>query len=81
MNDNLGRQWQRIVRKAGVEHITIHDLRRTYITRLIQARANLPTVQRLAGHANVTTTIDHYSEVSEDDLRAATAKLRAWRAG
>lgn len=74
--DNLGRMWGRIVREAGIEPITMHDLRRTYVTRLIRASVPLPTVQKLAGHANITTTIEHYNEVSTDDLRAGVAKLR-----
>ena len=66
----------RIVREAKTKPIRIHDLRATYVTRLIRAGVPLPTVQRLAGHANIATTIDYYNEVNTDDLRAGVAKLR-----
>ena len=73
--------WLAIVKAAGVEPITLHDLRRTYCTRLIQAGVPLPTVQRLAGHQNIGTTIDHYNEVADADLRAGVEKLRTWKVG
>ena len=38
-------------------------------------------VQKLAGHASITTTIEFYNEVSSDDLRKAAAKKRATVAG
>ncbi len=61
--------------------ITIHDLRRTYITQLIRGGASLPTVQQLAGHATVTTTVEFYNEVNDSDLREAVAKKRRASAG
>ena len=76
MNDNLGRRWARVIRQAGVSGVSIHDLRRTYITRLIRAGVPLPTVQRLAGHADIKTTLAHYNWVSDADLREGVAKLR-----
>ena len=69
------RTWQRIVRESGVKHITIHDLRSTYVTRLILAGVPLPTVQRLAGHADIKTTIKFYTWINDQDLRDGVSKL------
>lgn len=78
---NLNKRWHAVVKAAAVPPITVHDLRRTYITRMLAAGAPLTTVQRLAGHANVQTTVRYYTEVNDSDLRSAVRKLEATQAG
>ena len=45
--------------------VTPHILRHTYITRLILSGANIKTVQYLAGHADVSVTLNIYTKLVE----------------
>lgn len=48
----MDRQFARAVIRAGMEpsQVTPHTMRRTAITRLVKAKVDLPTIQRISGH-------------------------------
>jgi site-specific recombinase XerD len=60
VNDNLNR----LVAKAGLPKIRVHDLRHTVATILLQGGAHPKLVQDLLGHSTVTLTLDTYSHVT-----------------
>lgn len=62
-----------ICARAKIADFTPHDLRRTYITRLLAKGVDPITVSRLAGHKNVQTTMSY--DRREDEAKEAAAEL------
>lgn len=48
--------WRRIRKQAGVEDVTVHDLRRTLGSWLAAAGYNLPLIGRALNHSNLNST-------------------------
>ena len=57
--------------EAGIENFSPHDLRRTFISHLLAAGADLATVSKLAGHANIQTTARYQRKPVEANREAA----------
>lgn len=65
----------RALRAAGVEQMTLHDLRHTAASLAVSAGANVKAVQRMLGHASAAMTLDVYADLFDDDLDAVGAAL------
>lgn len=74
---NLHKKWERIIAKAEIDPITVHDLRRTGITRALLDNVPITVVKDLAGHQKIETTMKYYKGVKKRDLRDALKRRRA----
>ncbi len=68
---NFYTTWYKIRTNAGLGDLRIHDLRHNFASLLINAGRSLYEVQKLLGHANITST-QRYAHLSQDTLKEAT---------
>ena len=73
--NNPNKQWARIRRRACCPDLRIHDLRRTASVTVIEATGNPKTAQKILGHADLQTTMKHYSSVEEAEVREGVEAL------
>lgn len=73
---SLRRYWARLVKFVGLEGATIHDLRRTFSTRLAEAGVPAEDVAALLGQKTVTVQVEVYRKIS-DARKVELANLAA----
>lgn len=61
----------------GRDTVTPHDLRHTAVSLAISGGASVKVVQRIAGHASATMTLDVYADLFEDDLFESARSVNA----
>lgn len=74
---NLLKAFKRCLRRAGInpQGVDIHSLRVTFVTELASRGISPKTVQTLAGHSNVKTTLQFYMKLRNGDTEKAISKL------
>ena len=65
--------WEDVLAAAGItERTTLHDLRRSFASALINSGANLTTVAAALGHKDIRTTQKHYAIATGATVKNAT---------
>jgi integrase/recombinase XerC len=67
--------FQRAVKRAGLQGVTPHTLRRTFATRALEGGVNIRTVQRWLGHSSIQHT-QRYVRPSSAYEREAIERLQ-----
>lgn len=69
------RVFKHIKKNVELFGATPHIFRHTYITTLAKANVDLKTIQRISGHANITTTLNIYTHTREEEIQEAGDKI------
>ena len=67
--------FQGAVRRAGLDGLTFHDLRRHYLNKLCRSGVPIDVAMSMSGHASLQTVMTHYREVSEEEQRRAAVAV------
>ncbi len=70
---------ERLRRRSGVQ-FTVHMLRHTYATQLLTRDVPAEVVQKLLGHASITTTTETYAHLKVDEVRRSLERA-GWLPG
>lgn len=71
VNDNF----KRLCKEAGItKRVTFHMLRHTYVTNCVEGEMAVATLQKLVGHKSIKTTIDVYTDISNEKKKEEAEK-------
>lgn len=68
---NLARAWRALRARLGLGGLKLHELRHSATSFYLALGVPPHVVQRIAGHADVSTTLGIYAHVADQDLQAA----------
>ena len=71
----ITREFSKVLDRAGLPHIRLHDLRHTHATLMLKAGVHPKVVSERLGHANINITLDTYSHVLPGLQEAAAQRF------
>ena len=76
-NSSYDTHLYKLCETAGIPPCSMHTLRHTYATRAIESGMQPKILQKLLGHASITTTMDTYVHVTDDSMTKAIQQFEA----
>ena len=73
--DTVSHAFADIVKKAGVPHVRLHDLRHTHSSLMLKQGVHPKMVSERLGHASIAITLDTYSHVLSGLQEAAAIRF------
>ena len=68
-------KWRRLVKRAGLEGIRLHDARHTHASLMLKQGIHPKIVQERLGHSTIAITLDTYSHVTPGLQEAAANRF------
>ena len=72
----LWKEFQKLLKAAGVEHHRFHDLRHTFAVNSLRASIDVKTLQANLGHYSAAFTLDRYGHVVQAMRDESAAKMQ-----
>jgi len=74
--DNVRKRvFYKVLKKAGIRHLRIHDLRHTFASLLLQQGESLVYVKEQMGHSSIQVTVDLYGHLIPGGNKQAVDRL------
>ena len=78
--DSIKNLHEKILKRAGLEHLRLHDLRHTFATLALQNGVDIKTVSGMLGHYDAGFTLRTYTHATDkmqEEAAATMGKLMA----
>ena len=75
-NETIRRHLKDILKQANIDkHITVHSLRHSHGSLLLANGVDIATVSKRLGHSNLTTTLNTYIHILDDDGKVVVGAI------
>lgn len=74
----IWKEFQDILKEAGLEHHRVHDLRHTFAVNSLRAGNDIKTLQENMGHYSAAFTLDRYGHVTPSMRRESASRMQAY---
>lgn len=71
----VSKTWEKAQRRAGIDPVSVHDIRSTGISELVDAGVSPTAIAAHVGHANAKQVMSVYARPDEEKTREAAARL------